>query len=356
MISKRRTKVVRVGGVPIGGDNPIVVQSMTKTDTADVRATVGQIQGLARAGCRIVRVAVKDMEAASALIAIVKDSPVPIIADIHFDRRLALAAIDAGASGIRVNPGNIGSEKKLFEIIQRARQDDVAIRIGVNSGSLEKDILKKYGGPCPEALVESALRSAALVTGWGHTNIKLSLKSTSVLDTIAAYRLVSERTDLPLHVGVTEAGTVLRGAIKSSVGIGILLAEGIGDTIRVSLAGDPLSEVLCANTILSSLGLGKRGVDVIVCPTCGRTSMDIVSIAEEVEARLVGYDLPITVAVMGCEVNGPGEAREADIGICGGKKYGLLFKKGKIIRKLAEAEIVDALISEIDAMTTTQPK
>jgi (E)-4-hydroxy-3-methylbut-2-enyl-diphosphate synthase len=356
MITKRKTKVVRVGGVQIGGDNPVVVQSMTKTDTADVRATVGQIQDLARAGCRIVRVAVKDMEAASALIAIVRGSPVPIIADIHFDRRLALAAMDAGASGIRVNPGNIGSEKKLFEIIQRARQDDVAIRIGVNSGSLEKDILKKYGGPCPEALVESALRSAALVTGWGHTNIKLSLKSTSVLDTIAAYRLVSERTDLPLHVGVTEAGTVLRGAIKSSVGIGILLADGIGDTIRVSLAGDPLSEVLCANTILSSLGLGTRGVDVIVCPTCGRTSMDIVSIAEEVEARLVGYDLPITVAVMGCEVNGPGEAREADIGVCGGKKYGLLFKKGKIIRKLAEAEIVDALISEIDAMTATQPK
>jgi (E)-4-hydroxy-3-methylbut-2-enyl-diphosphate synthase len=356
MITRRKTKVVRVGGVQIGGDNPVVVQSMTKTDTADVRATVGQIQDLARAGCRIVRVAVKDMEAASALIAIVRGSPVPIIADIHFDRRLALAAMDAGASGIRVNPGNIGSEKKLFEIIQRARQDDVAIRIGVNSGSLEKDILKKYGGPCPEALVESALRSAALVTGWGHTNIKLSLKSTSVLDTIAAYRLVSERTDLPLHVGVTEAGTVLRGAIKSSVGIGILLADGIGDTIRVSLAGDPLSEVLCANTILSSLGLGTRGVDVIVCPTCGRTSMDIVSIAEEVEARLVGYDLPITVAVMGCEVNGPGEAREADIGVCGGKKYGLLFKKGKIIRKLAEAEIVDALISEIDAMTATQPK
>ncbi len=356
MITKRKTKVVRVGGVPIGGDNPIVVQSMTKTDTADVRATVGQIQDLARAGCRIVRVAVKDMEAASALKAIITDSPVPIIADIHFDRRLALAAMDAGASGIRINPGNIGSEKKLFEIIQRARQDDVAIRIGVNSGSLEKDLLKKYGGPCPEALVESALRSAALVTGWGHTNIKLSLKSTSVLDTIAAYRLVSERTDLPLHVGVTEAGTVLRGAIKSSVGIGILLAEGIGDTIRVSLAGDPLSEVLCANTILSSLGLGKRGVDVIVCPTCGRTSMDIVSIAQEVEARLVGYDLPITVAVMGCEVNGPGEAREADVGVCGGKKYGLLFKKGKIVRKLAEAEIVDALISEIDAMAATQPK
>jgi (E)-4-hydroxy-3-methylbut-2-enyl-diphosphate synthase len=329
---------------------------MTKTDTADVSGTVRQIQELARAGCRVVRVAVKDMEAASALEDIIRGSSVPIIADIHFDRRLALAAMDAGASGIRVNPGNIGSEKKLFEIVERARRDNVAIRIGVNSGSLEKDILKKYGGPCPEALVESALRSTALVTGWGYTNLKLSLKSTSVPDTIAAYRLVSKKTDYPLHVGVTEAGTVLKGAIKSSVGIGILLADGIGDTIRVSLAGDPLSEVMCANTILSSLGLARRGIDVIVCPTCGRTSMDIISIAQEVEARLIGYDYPITVAVMGCEVNGPGEAREADIGICGGKKFGLLFKKGKIIKKLAEAEIVDALISEIDAMAKTGSK
>lgn len=350
MITRKKTRVVHVGSVPIGGDNAIVVQSMTKTETADVAATLGQVRALARAGCGIVRVAVKDMEAASALGPIITGSPVPIIADIHFDRRLALAAMDAGASGIRINPGNIGSEKRLNEVVRRALLDNVAIRVGVNSGSLEKDLLKKYGGPCPEALVESALRAAALIAGWGHTNVKLSLKSTSVPDTIAAYRLASERTDLPLHVGITEAGTVLRGAIKSSVGIGILLAEGIGDTIRVSLAGDPLSEVLCANTILSSLGLGKRGIDVIVCPTCGRTSMDIVSIAEQVEARLAGYDLPITVAVMGCEVNGPGEAREADIGVCGGKKHGLLFKKGKIIRKLAEGEIVDALVSEVDAM------
>lgn len=356
MITRTKTRTIHVGRVPIGGDNPIVVQSMTKTDTADVQATVDQVSALARAGSRIVRVAVKDMKAASALGRIIGRSPVPIIADIHFDRRLALAAMDAGASGIRVNPGNIGSEKKLFEVVDRARQDNVAIRVGVNSGSVEKDLLKKYGGPCPEALVESALRSAALVAGWGHTNLKLSLKSTSVLDTIAAYRLVSSRTDWPLHVGVTEAGTLLRGAIKSSVGIGVLLAEGIGDTIRVSLAGDPLSEVLCAGTILSSLGLGKRGVDVIVCPTCGRTSMDIISIAEQVEARLIGYDLPITVAVMGCEVNGPGEAREADIGICGGKKYGLLFKKGQIVKKVAEADIVETLMAEIDAMAHEKPR
>jgi (E)-4-hydroxy-3-methylbut-2-enyl-diphosphate synthase len=354
MIARRRTEVIRVGEVKLGGDNPIVVQSMTKTDTADVRATVGQIEALSRAGCRIVRVAVKDKQAASALSSIIKGSPVPIIADIHFDRHLALAAMDAGASGIRINPGNIGGEKRLFEIVERARRDNVAIRIGVNSGSLEKDLLKKYGGPCPEALVESALRAATLLSGWGYRNFKLSLKSTSVPDTIASYRLASEKTGFPLHVGVTEAGTVLRGAIKSSVGIGILLSEGIGDTIRVSLAGDPLTEVMCGYTILSSLGLGRRGVDVIACPTCGRTAMDIVSIAREVEERLAGYDLPITVAVMGCEVNGPGEAREADIGICGGRKYGLLFKKGKIIRKLAEDEMVDALVWEVDALAKTE--
>jgi (E)-4-hydroxy-3-methylbut-2-enyl-diphosphate synthase len=351
MITRKKTKTVHVGPVAIGGDNPIAVQSMTKTDTADVRATIGQVRGLAGAGCRIVRIAVKDEPAASALTEIVAGSPVPIIADIHFDYRLALAAMDAGAAGIRINPGNIGGEKKLFRVVERARLDNVAIRIGVNSGSLEKDLLKKHGGPRPEALVESAIRWTALVSGWGYDNLKLSLKSASVLDTISAYRLVSEKTDYPLHVGVTEAGTVLRGAIKSSVGIGILLNEGIGDTIRVSLAGDPLAEVLCANTILSSLGIAKRGIDVIVCPTCGRTAMDIVSIAREVENRLVGYDLPITVAVMGCEVNGPGEAREADIGICGGKKFGLLFKKGKVVRKLAEAEMVDALVSEVEAMS-----
>ncbi len=323
---------------------------MTKTDTRNVADTVQQIEALAESGCRIVRVAVKDKEAAVALGAIVRRSSVPIIADIHFNWRLALMSMDGGAAGIRINPGNIGGEKRLFEIVERARKEKVAIRIGVNSGSLEKDLLKKYGAPLPDALVESALRSIHLCEGWGFTNIKLSLKSTGVMDTIAAYRSISRVTDYPLHVGVTEAGTVFRGAVKSSVGIGVLLSEGIGDTIRVSLAGDPLMEVMCAYTILSSLGLAKRGVEVIVCPTCGRTEMDIVSMAQQVETRLAGYELPITVAVMGCEVNGPGEAREADIGICGGKKYGLLFKKGKIIRKLKEAEMVDALMDEIDKM------
>ena len=353
MIKRRKTRVINVGPVSIGGDNPVVVQSMTKTDTKDVSATVRQIEALAGSGCRIVRVAVKDKEAASALGAIVRRSAVPIIADIHFDWRLALVSMDAGAAGIRINPGNIGGEKRLGEIVEQARRQSIAIRIGVNSGSLEKDLLKKYGAPVPAALVESAMRSIRLCEGWGFTNIKLSLKSAHVMDTIAAYRSISQATDYPLHVGVTEAGTVLRGAIKSSVGIGILLSEGIGDTIRVSLAGDPLTEVMCGYTILSSLGLAKRGVEVIVCPTCGRTEMDIVSMAQQIETRLSGYDLPITVAVMGCEVNGPGEAREADIGICGGKKYGLLFKKGKIVRKLKEAEMVEALMDEIDKMTRT---
>jgi (E)-4-hydroxy-3-methylbut-2-enyl-diphosphate synthase len=329
------------------------VQSMTKTDTTDVDATVRQITELADAGCRIVRVAVRDERAAAALSEIVRQSPVPIIADIHFDFRLAIMSMDAGAAGVRINPGNIGSTERLARIVERARQGNVAIRIGVNSGSVENDLLKKHGGPTPDALVESAQRSIRLLEGWGYTNIKLSLKSTSVIDTIAAYRAISVATDYPLHVGITEAGTVFRGAVKSSVGIGILLAEGIGDTIRVSLAGNPVFEVISAYTILSSLGLGGHGAEVIVCPTCGRTSMDIVSIAEEVERRLLGRDLSITVAVMGCEVNGPGEAKEADVGICGGKGYGLLFRKGKIVRKLREAEMVDALMEEIEKTAAT---
>jgi len=354
MIQRRTTRVICVGPVRIGGDNPIVVQSMTKTDTSDVPATVQQIKELGYAGCRIVRVAVKDERAAAALKEIVALSPVPIIADIHFDWRLALSSMDAGVAGIRINPGNIGAQKRLLEIVKRARQDNVAIRIGVNSGSLEKDLLRQYGGPSPHALVESALNSIRLLEEWGYTNVKLSLKSTSVIDTIVAYRSICEKTDYPLHVGVTEAGTIFRGAVKSSVGIGVLLSEGIGDTIRVSLTGNPVYEVICAYTILSSLGLARRGVEVIACPTCGRTQMNIVSIAEEVERRLAGVDLPITVAVMGCEVNGPGEAREADVGICGGRNYGLLFRKGKIIRKLKEEEMVDALMEEIQKIVGTK--
>jgi len=350
MSQRKKTRVISVGDVLIGGDNPIVVQSMTNTDTRDIDATISQAGILADAGCSIVRVAVTDKKAAHALSQIITASPVPIIADIHFDYTLALLSMDAGASGIRINPGNIGGTDRVKAVIERAKEDTIAIRIGVNSGSLEADILEKYGSPTPEALVESALRSISLFEDHGYTNIKLSLKSAHVLETIAAYRLISERVDYPLHVGVTEAGTVLRGSVKSAVGIGILLHEGIGDTIRVSLSGDPINEPLVAYTILSALEIEKRGVNVIACPTCGRTNLDIASIAEETERRLQHITTPLTVAVMGCEVNGPGEAREADIGICGGKKSGLLIRKGEIIRKVAPDKLVETLVDEVVQM------
>jgi (E)-4-hydroxy-3-methylbut-2-enyl-diphosphate synthase len=350
-MNRKEKRVINVGPVKIGGKNPVVVQSMTKTDTRDVEATTAQIERLSGAGCRIVRVAVKGKEEASALSEIIKRSKTPIIADIHFDYRLAISAIEAGASGIRINPGNIGGEKKIREITDRVRGTDVAIRIGVNSGSIEKDILEKSKGPTPEAMVESAIRAIRIFEELGYTNIKLSLKSSNVIDTIDAYRMISEMTDYPLHLGITEAGTIFRGAVKSAVGLGILLSEGIGDTIRVSLSGDPIYEVIAAYSILSALGIGGWGTQVIACPTCGRTEVDIVSIAEEVEKRLIGCNLPITVAVMGCEVNGPGEAKEADIGICGGKGGCLLFKNGKILRKVKEGEILDALMEEIDKIS-----
>ncbi len=350
-MNRKEKRVINVGTVKIGGKNPVVVQSMTKADTRDIGATLAQIERLSGAGCEIVRVAVKDKEAVWALVEIIKKTKTPIIADIHFDFRLALLAIEAGASGIRINPGNIGGLKKIKEIVDRARERDVAIRIGVNSGSIEKDILEKSGGPTPKAMVESAMRAVQIFEELGYTNIKLSLKSSNVIDTIDAYRMISEVTDYPLHLGITEAGTIFRGAVKSAVGLGILLFEGIGDTIRVSLTGDPVYEVIAAYSILSALGIGGWGTQVIACPTCGRTEVDIVSIAEEVEKRLIGYNLPITVAVMGCEVNGPGEAKEADIGICGGKGGCLLFKNGKIIRKVKEEEIVDALMEEIEKIS-----
>lgn len=356
MIQRKKTRVISVGDVLIGGDNPIVVQSMTNTDTRDIDATVTQVNRLADAGCGIVRIAVMDKTAAHALSSIIAASPVPIIADIHFDYRLALLSMDAGATGIRINPGNIGSTDRIKAVIERAKDDTVAIRIGVNSGSLESDILETYGSPTPEALVESTVRSISLFEELGYHNIKLSLKSAHVLETIAAYRLISERVDYPLHVGVTEAGTVLRGSVKSAVGIGILLQEGIGDTIRVSLSGDPIHEPLVAHTILSALEIERRGVDVIACPTCGRTSLDIPHIAEEVEKRLQHITVPLTVAVMGCEVNGPGEAKEADIGICGGKKSGLLIKKGEIIRKVDSDSLVETLVEEVNRMADGMTK
>ncbi|MBN1572550.1 MAG: flavodoxin-dependent (E)-4-hydroxy-3-methylbut-2-enyl-diphosphate synthase [Deltaproteobacteria bacterium] len=348
MITRRQTRAISVGDVRIGGENPVVVQSMTKTDTKDVKATLSQIEDLYKRGCEIVRVAVKDMDATSALKEIVKESPVPIIADIHFDYLLAIYSMEAGAKGIRINPGNIGGRERLLKIIDRARLDNVAIRIGVNSGSLEKEILNKHGGPTPRAMVESGLNCLRIFEDSDYTNTKFSLKSANVMDTVYAYREFSKVCDYPLHLGVTEAGTVFKGAVKSAVGIGILLYEGIGDTIRVSLTGDPVKEVICAYTILSALGIRKRGVNVISCPTCGRTEIDIVKIADEVERRLEGLDLNITVAVMGCEVNGPGEAREADVGIAGGKGMGLLFRNGKVIKKVKEAELLDELIKEVE--------
>ena len=350
---RRSTRVISVGNVKIGGANDIVVQSMTNTDTRRTDETLKQIDGLEKAGCRLVRVAVRDKDAVSALTEIVKYAKVPIISDIHFDYRLALSSIDRGASGIRINPGNIkqkGGKKGLLEIIRKASQEKVAVRVGINSGSLEKDLLKKYGGPTPDAMVESTINSVRLFEEHDCINIKLSLKSTNVLDTIRAYRAASERLDYPLHVGITEAGTPFTGAVKSAVGIGILLNEGIGDTIRVSLAGDPVKEVSAAYTILKALGMAPPGPEVIACPTCGRTEIDIATIAEEVERRLAGFELPITVAIMGCEVNGPGEAREADLGIAGGKKNGLLFKGGKVIRKVKEGEIIDALMGEVEKL------
>jgi (E)-4-hydroxy-3-methylbut-2-enyl-diphosphate synthase len=348
MIKRQKTRVITIGNIMIGGDNPVVVQSMTKTDTRDIDATISQVEKLHESGCRMVRVAVKDEEAASALQEIVRSSPVPIIADIHFDYRLAISSMDAGANGIRINPGNIGGKKRLEKVIDRAKADNVAIRIGVNSGSVEKEILKKHGGPTPKAMVESALNSLRIFEDCDYTNIKFSLKSANVMDTVAAYRKFSRVSDYPLHLGITEAGTIFRGAVKSAVGIGILLNEGIGDTIRVSLTGDPVKEVICAYTILSALGLTRRGVEVISCPTCGRTEIDIVRIADEVERRLVGLDIPITVAVMGCEVNGPGEAKEADVGIAGGRGVGLVFRSGKVIKKVKEADLVNALMEEIE--------
>ena len=348
MDKKKETKAISIGDVKIGGQNPVVVQSMTKTDTNDVKATVFQINQLYENGSAIVRVAVKDMDAVLPLKKIVDASPVPIIADIHFDYRLAIASMDAGAMAIRINPGNIGGKERLGKIIDRARVDNVAIRVGVNSGSIEKQLLKEYGGPTPKAMVKSALNAIRIFEDANYANIKFSLKSTNVMDTVAAYREFSKVSDYPLHLGITEAGTVFKGAIKSAVGIGILLSEGIGDTIRVSLTGDPVKEVVCAYTILSALGLGRRGVDLISCPTCGRTEINLVEIVDEVEKRLLGIDLPITVAVMGCEVNGPGEAREADVGIAGGKGVGLIFRNGKVVKKVKEKDLLDALMEEIE--------
>jgi (E)-4-hydroxy-3-methylbut-2-enyl-diphosphate synthase len=346
---RKKTRQIFVGAVPIGGGSPISVQSMSKTDTRDIKSTVKQIRSLAKAGCEIIRIAVPDIEAAHALGRIKESVPIPVIADIHFDWRLALEAIRQGIDGLRINPGNIGARWKVAEVVAAARDRKIPIRIGVNAGSLSKKILGKYGHPSPEALVESAAEHIEILERLKFVNIKVSLKASNVPTTVDAYRIFSRRFRYPLHIGISEAGPSFTGIIKSSVGLGILLSEGIGDTVRVSLSADPLEEVRVAYEILKSLGLRKKGADIISCPTCGRCQIDIRGLAAKVESRLKNVDKPITVAVMGCIVNGPGEAREADIGIAGGKGMGLLFKKGKIVRRLAEKELLDALMKEIES-------
>lgn len=348
MKARRKTRIIYVGKVPIGGENPVVVQSMTKTDTVDVASTLRQIKSLEASGCEIIRLAVPDMEAARALGKIKKSINIPLIADIHFNWRLALEAIGQGVDGLRINPGNIGARWKTKEVVNAASEKGIPIRIGVNAGSLEKELLRKYGHPVPEALVESAERHVQVLEEMGFTNLKVSLKGSDVLSTVEAYRLFSGKYDYPLHIGISEAGPPPTGIIKSSVGLGILLSEGIGDTIRVSLTAEPAEEVRVAYWILKSLSLRKKGVDVISCPTCGRCRIDLRGLATKVEKRLRKVDLPIKVAVMGCVVNGPGEAREADLGIAGGKGRGILFKKGKVVKSVREDKLLEVLLREIE--------
>lgn len=357
MITRRDTRTVYVGGVPIGGGNPIRIQSMCNTRTEDVKATVEQILRLERAGCEIIRAAVPTMEAARALKEIKAQIHIPLVADIHFDYRLAIAAMENGADKIRINPGNIGSRERVRAVVDAAREKRIPIRVGVNGGSLEKEILAKYGGVTPEGLVESALAQVRLIEDMGWDQLVISIKSSDVMMCVRAHELIAEQTDYPLHVGITEAGTVNAGNIKSSVGLGIILYQGIGDTIRVSLTGDPAEEVKTAKQILRALGLRRGGIEVVSCPTCGRTRIDLISLAGQVETMVSEFDdLDIKVAVMGCVVNGPGEAREADIGIAGGIGEGLLIKKGEILRKVPEAELLEALRAELMAMAEERRK
>lgn len=349
-IGRKPTRKVRVGELFIGGDAPITIQSMTNTRTSDAQATIAQIQKLQQAGCDIIRVAVPDIPAAQAIAEIKKNISIPLVADIHFDYRLAITAMENGVDKVRINPGNIGDRERVKSVVSCATERGIPIRIGVNAGSLEKDLLEKYGGVTAEALVESALKHVRILEDLDFHDIIISIKASSVPLTIAAYRLISERVSYPLHVGVTEAGTVYQGTVKSAVGIGALLAQGIGDTIRVSLTGDPVEEVKAGKAILKSLGLYRNGAELVSCPTCGRTRIDLIAIAQQVEMALESVDKPIKVAVMGCAVNGPGEAREADIGIAGGDGCALLFKKGEILRKVPEDKVVEELLREIEKM------
>ena len=355
-LERKKTRQIHIGPVAIGGGAPISVQSMTNTKTTDTEATLAQIRALAAAGCDIVRLAVPDMDAARNLKNILPKSPVPLVADIHFDYHLALEAIRQGIHGLRLNPGNIGGEENVRKVVEAAKAAGIPIRIGVNAGSLDKKLLETYGGVTAEALVESALQHVRILEAQGFYDMKISLKAHDVPLTLAAYRLMSEKVEYPLHLGITEAGTAKTGVIKSAVGIGALLAEGIGDTIRISLTGDPVVEVRVANEILKSLGLKEYGPTLVACPTCGRTSIDLPAIAAEVEKKLAGITEPIEVAVMGCVVNGPGEARGADVGIAGGKGEGLVFRKGEIIRKVPESELVPELFKEIDKILEERNK
>ena len=347
LAERKNTRRIYLGKVPIGGGAPIAVQSMTNTDTRDVSATVDQIERLCEAGCEIVRLAVPDKAAATALREIKSKAKVPLIADIHFDHRLALASLDAGADGLRINPGNIGNPKAVAEVVKAAAGLQIPIRIGVNAGSLPDEVLAKYGHPSPEAMVESALIHVEFFESLGFDRIKISLKSSNVIHTINAYERLSREVDYPLHLGVTEAGTLISGTVKSAIGIGYLLAKGIGDTFRVSLTRDPVEEVKVAYEILRALDLRHRGPEIISCPTCGRCEIDLFGLVDEVEKALSGIEASPKVAIMGCVVNGPGEAKEADIGIAGGRGQGILFRKGKVVKKIKEDKLAEILIREV---------
>ncbi len=343
----RNSKVVKIGDCYIGGDNPIAIQSMTNTKTEDVKSTVAQILELEEAGCQIIRCAVPTMEAAEALSKIKEQIHIPLVADIHFDYRLAIAAMENGADKIRINPGNIGSKDRVKAVVDVAKERNIPIRVGVNSGSLEKELVKKYGGVTAEGLVESALDKVAYIEDLGYDNLVISIKSSDVLMCVRAHELIADKTDLPLHVGITEAGTLLAGNIKSAIGLGLILHQGIGDTIRVSLTGSPVEEIKSAKLILRTLGLRKGGIEVVSCPTCGRTQIDLISLANKVEQMVEDIDADLKIAVMGCVVNGPGEAKEADLGIAGGINEGLIIKKGEVIRKVKEEDLLSELKKEI---------
>lgn len=350
------TKTVQIGNRVIGGGNPILIQSMCNTKTEDAASTIAQILELERAGCDIIRVAVPTMEAAESLKTIKRSIHIPLVADIHFDYRLAIAAIECGADKIRINPGNIGSEERVQAVVDKAKEYGIPIRVGVNSGSLEKHLIEKYGGVTAEGIVESALDKVSMIERMGYDDLVISIKSSDVLMCVKAHELIAKKTMYSLHVGITEAGTVLSGNIKSAIGLGLILNQGIGDTIRVSLTGNPVEEIKSAKLILRTLGLRKGGVEVVSCPTCGRTQIDLIGLANQVENMVQEYPLDIKVAVMGCVVNGPGEAREADIGIAGGIGEGLLIKKGEVIRKVPEEELLGALKGELDAMMQNAKK